>query len=264
MSYESPSCKLSASGQAVTAKKTARKLAAARLIADLIESTDPTGTSAAVGITDEETSTGDTWIQRVESVAEASEQPSARTDACRTDDVDLNRSGAATVSDIATDDTWTEQHEDVAETSEQSSASTDGRCRMGVGLDRSEESSIEIDTNIVDPDLMVQWNLERAARGVLLHVQERHGLRAAVTAHENPLPPLGVLSAATDFVNQTNAALKECFRRDPTNRRWVCTLLYKSPLRKISSFGEPARGKNVARKLAAARLIADLLMVMPA
>ena len=220
LSYESPLRKLSVSGEAVSGKKVARKLAAARLIPSLIEVTDPAGMgSTTVG---------------------SGEEASA-------------------------DDTWAEQDDDVAERSERRpSASTYDGYGAGVELDHSEGSSIETDTTTDDPHSAGAWNLERAARGVLLDVRERHGLSAAMTPHGTPIPPLGVLSAARDFAAQTNAALKESFRQDPATRLWVCTLSYESPLRKLSASGEAVSGKKVARKLAAAKLVAALLVVVPA
>lgn len=217
LTYESSLRKLSTSGEAVIGKKIARKLAAARLVADLIELTDPAlMDAAATGAHDE----------------------------------------------ARANDTWDEQDEDAAETSEKQ-ASTDG-CGIGVELDPSEGSDVESDMATDDARLVAQWHLERAVRGVLRDVQERHGLGAATTAHGTPIPPPGVLSAATEFTKQTKAILKESFRQDPATRLWVCTLWYKSALRELSASGEAVTGKKIARKLAAARLVADLLEVVTA
>ena len=182
-----------------------------------------------------------------------------------TDPAGMGSTTVGSGEEASADDTWAEQDDDVAERSERRpSASTYDGYGADVELDHSEGSSIETDTTTDDPHSAGAWNLERAARGVLLDVRERHGLSAAMTAHGTPIPPLGVLSAARDFAAQTNAALKESFRQDPATRLWVCTLSYESPLRKLSASGEAVSGKNVARKLAAAKLVAALLVVVPA
>eukprot|EP00903_Cladosiphon_okamuranus_P013942 g12968.t1 len=210
LAYESSLRTLSSSGEAVIGKKNARKLAAARLVADILKCTDPTLKDTAAVDADDKASTNDTC------------------DA---------------------------QDEDVTDTSEQLSASIDGY-DMGIELDGREWSDIVSDIDAATARLVAQWHLERAAHGILLGVQERHGLDAVMTAHGRPVPPPGVLSAVTDFAKHTNAALNESFRQDPVTRLWVCTLAYESSLRTLSLSGEAVIGKKNARKLAAARLVA--------
>ncbi|CAM9146324.1 unnamed protein product, partial [Ectocarpus sp. 8 AP-2014] len=51
----------------------------------------------------------------------------------------------------------------------------------------------------------------------------------------------------------------ETFIQDSTSRLWACTLSYKSALREVHASGEAVSGKKMARKLAAARLVASLI-----
>ena len=383
LTYESALRKLSASGQAANGKKVARKLAAARLVADLIEGTDPAVIrSTAVG-TNDEASTDDTLDEQDDEVVEASEQQSASTDGLdtgvdfgpseksdvvsdiatddarwaaqwflecaarsvlldvqdkpfpspgavgaardfaaqtygsleesfrhdpatrlwvctltyesalrklsasgqavtdievarelaavrlvaslieRTDQAVMESAAVASNDEASGDDTWNEREEDAVGTSGQQSVNTDGR-ETGVELYQSEWSDFASDIATDDHLFAARRGLERAARGVLLDVQELHGLDTAMATQGKPIPPPGVLSAARDFALQTDAVLAESFRQDPATRLWACTMSYESTLRKLSASGQAVSSKKIARKLAAARLIADLLAVVPA
>ncbi|CAN0478066.1 unnamed protein product [Ectocarpus sp. 12 AP-2014] len=77
-----------------------------------------------------------------------------------------------------------------------------------------------------------------------------------------PIPPSGVLSAVHLFSEKTMGVVTEIFEQDPSSRLWVCTLSYKSALREVHASGEAMSGKKNSRKLAAARLVADLLEVI--
>lgn len=106
--------------------------------------------------------------------------------------------------------------------------------------------------------------VESAARGVLVNFQARYGLGAGVSPNGEPIPSPGARSALDLFVARTNAILEEPFRQEPVSRLWVYTLSYESDLRKLQSSGEGTSGKKVAKRLAAARLVADLLDEVPA
>lgn len=100
--------------------------------------------------------------------------------------------------------------------------------------------------------------VESAARGVLVNFKAKYGLGADVSSNGEPTPPLGAWNAVDLFVARTNAILEKVFQQDPVSRLWVCTLSYESALRKLQVSGEAASGKNTAKRLAAARLVADL------
>ncbi|CAN0559765.1 unnamed protein product [Ectocarpus sp. 12 AP-2014] len=67
----------------------------------------------------------------------------------------------------------------------------------------------------------------------------------------------GALSAINFFAQKTKAALENGWSNG-AGGQWVCTLSYESPLRELHATGT-APGKKAAKKLAAAKLLADLL-----
>lgn len=95
--------------------------------------------------------------------------------------------------------------------------------------------------------LAAQRSRECRARSALLKVQ-------ATT--------FGALSAVKIFAMQTKVDLDERMNKVASGQ-WRCTLIYESPLRNLCAAGE-APGKKIARKLAAAKLVQDLLAVVPA
>ncbi|CAN0023865.1 unnamed protein product [Sphacelaria rigidula] len=95
--------------------------------------------------------------------------------------------------------------------------------------------------------LAAQRSRERGARSVLEKMQS---------------PTFGALSAVNTFAKKTKVELEESLCKVASGL-WRCTFTYESSLRKLHAFGE-APGKKIARKLAAAQLVADLLEVVPA
>ncbi|CAM9616267.1 unnamed protein product [Ectocarpus fasciculatus] len=201
LSYKSVLRDVHASGEAVSGKKMARKLAAARLVASLIIATDTNkscrGSSAAVAMPEE---------------------------------------GAAVM---------TGRQTPVASVNSESSASS------GTGNSST--------TNYCNDGSAALRSYEAGARAVLLDVQDKHGLGVGVSPNGTPIPPPGVLSAVDLFAEKTMGVVTETFEQDPSSRLWVCTLSYKSVLRDVHASGQAVSGKKMARKLAAARLVADLL-----
>ncbi|CAM9615817.1 unnamed protein product [Ectocarpus sp. 13 AM-2016] len=70
----------------------------------------------------------------------------------------------------------------------------------------------------------------------------------------------GALSAINFFAQKTKAALEDGWSNG-AGGQWVCTLSYESPLRELHATGT-APGKKAAKKLAAAKLLADLLQAV--
>ncbi|CAM9872902.1 unnamed protein product [Ectocarpus sp. 4 AP-2014] len=66
----------------------------------------------------------------------------------------------------------------------------------------------------------------------------------------------GALSGINFFAQKTRAALENGWSKG-AGGQWVCTLSYESPLRELHATGT-ASGKKAAKKLAAAKLLADL------
>ncbi|CAM9463214.1 unnamed protein product [Pylaiella littoralis] len=195
LSFKPALRELHAPGEAVRGKKMARKLAATRLVADLISITAPTEAD------------------------------------------DTASSGAERT------DTRIEPDENIPERNARSIGTTSA----------SEDTSL------------TTWQaLERGARGILVDVETKHGLGVCISSGGTPMPPAGVLSAVTLFAGKTNAVLEEEFEQEPFSGLWVCTLSYKSALRELHASGEAVRGKRIARKLAATRLVAGLLDELPA
>ncbi|CAN0295772.1 unnamed protein product, partial [Ectocarpus sp. 12 AP-2014] len=204
LSYKSALREVHASGEAVSGKKMARKLAAARLVASLISATGTNeldrGSSAAVAMPEE---------------------------------------NAAVMTGRQTPD-----------------ANVNSESILASGTDNSSATSYG------DDGLAALGSYEREARAVLLEVQDKHGLGVGVSPNGTPIPPPGVLSAVHLFSEKTMGVVTETFEQDPSSRLWVCTLSYKSALREVHASGEAMSGKKMARKLAAARLVADLLEVI--
>ncbi len=97
---------------------------------------------------------------------------------------------------------------------------------------------------------LAQPSCERGARAVLL-------LTAAAVDGGG-----GALSAVNLFCKKTKAVLEESWGKG-AGGLWVCTLSYESPLREIHAAAS-AEGKKPAKKLAAAKLLADLRAQVPA
>ncbi|CBJ26154.1 ATP-dependent RNA helicase, putative [Ectocarpus siliculosus] len=201
LSYKSALREVHASGEAVSGKQMARKLAAARLVASL---TRATGTNE---------------LHRVSGAAVAMPEEDAAVMTGR-------------------------QKPDAGVNSESSAPS---------GIDNSSA------TNFGEDGLATLRSYERGARAVLLDVQDKHGLGVGVSPNGTPIPPSGVLSAVDIFAEKTMGVVTETFEQDPSSRLWVCTLSYKSALREVHASGQAMSGKKLSRKLAAARLVADLL-----
>ncbi|CAN0397774.1 unnamed protein product, partial [Ectocarpus sp. 12 AP-2014] len=204
LSYKSALREVHASREAVSGKKMARKLAAARLLASLIRTTGTNeldrGRSAAVAMPEED---------------------------------------AAVMTGRQTPD-----------------ANVNSESSVPSGIDNSSTTSYG------DDGLAALRSYEREARAVLVDVQDTHGLGVGVSPNGMPIPPSGVLSAVHLFSEKTMGVVTETFEQDPSSRLWVCTLSYKSALREVHASGEAMSGKKMARKLAAARLVADLLEVI--
>ncbi|CAM9357857.1 unnamed protein product, partial [Scytosiphon promiscuus] len=124
-------------------------------------------------------------------------------------------------------------------------------------------SAGEISNSSEDARQAHQRRRELAARGVLLDVRAKHGLGVGVSANGTPIPPPGVLAAVDLFAEKTGVVLKEAFEQESESGRWVLTLVYESALRRVEASGGAANGKKVARKLAAAKLVARLLEAVP-
>lgn len=105
--------------------------------------------------------------------------------------------------------------------------------------------------------------VESRARDILLGVQARHSLGAGVSSNGTSIPSPGALGAVILFVAQTNAGLEETCKQEPVSRIWVRSLSYQSALRKLQALGEAVIRKNIARRLAAARLVDELLDEVP-
>lgn len=120
--------------------------------------------------------------------------------------------------------------------------------------------------------MAAQQSRERRARSVLLTVKGTsvhiiNGPHGPAGGRRSPeevsmLPLPGALSAVHIFANKTKVDLEEGWKKEAEGL-WVCTLTYESPLRALHASGQ-APGKKIAKRLAAAKLVAELLAVVPA
>lgn len=107
-----------------------------------------------------------------------------------------------------------------------------------------------------DKILAAQRSRERGARSSLLST----GAESSSAGTSDPT--LGALAAVNLFARRTKVTLEDGWKKAP-NGLWVCTLTYESPLRELHATGKAA-GKKTAKKLAATKLLEDLLELVPA
>lgn len=109
--------------------------------------------------------------------------------------------------------------------------------------------------------LAAQRSRECGARSVLLKVGPKAGTATGLSPVRSSTNS-GAVSAVNMFSSKTKVVLEETWAKGKGGL-WECTLAYQSPLRELHAAGL-APGKKVAKKLAAAKLVADLLEVVPA
>ena len=105
-----------------------------------------------------------------------------------------------------------------------------------------------------------QRSRERCARGVLVTFGVKLSPHAGAASATGAATP-GALSALNIFSKKTRAILEDSFKNEAG--LWVCTMKYESPLRDLYAAGK-SPGKKIARRLAAERLAAKLLVAVPA
>ena len=103
-----------------------------------------------------------------------------------------------------------------------------------------------------------------AADAALVAAQRsrERGARAGLLASAVAADAGGVLGALNLFCKKTKVVLEESWSKG-AGGLWVCTLSYESPLRELHAAAS-AEGKKPAKKLAAAKLLADLRAAVPA
>ena len=110
--------------------------------------------------------------------------------------------------------------------------------------------------------LAAQRSRERGARGVLVSFGAKMGLHAGAASAAGVASPVpGALTAADVFSRKTKAVLEDGFKKEAG--LWVCTMKYESPLRDLYAVGKSS-GKKIARRLAAEKLVEQLLAAVPA
>lgn len=118
--------------------------------------------------------------------------------------------------------------------------------------------------NAVAEDALIaaQRSRERSARGVLLNI----GAQAGANSDSSSMEPISdassaAFSAINLFAKKTKVVLEESANKS-SDGLWECTLTYESVLREVHATGRN-RAKKISKRLAAVKILEDLLAVVP-
>ncbi|CAM9719263.1 unnamed protein product, partial [Laminaria digitata] len=136
--------------------------------------------------------------------------------------------------------------------------------RTTADLEAVEQQQLRLVRDFIPP----LGGTDKAAHEVMLAAQRsreigaRAGASGACSAPGVASPVPGAVSAADLFSKKTKAFLEDSFKKE-AGGLWVCTMKYESPLRDLHAEGK-SPGKKIARRLAAEKLVTQLLAAVPA